>query len=57
MSWATKRFGDSLLVKTADKPVGIRKPTTEVLSGKKFVVLYFSAREFPQHIFFLLFPL
>ena len=45
MSWSTKMFGDSLLVKEEGKPVGVLKPTSEVLSGKKFVVLYFSARE------------
>jgi hypothetical protein len=49
MSWASKMFGETLLVKSDTKPVGEAKPTEEVLSGKKFVVLYFSARAYSLH--------
>ena len=41
MSWATKLFGEKLLVKEGPKIV--EKPTDEALAGRKFVALYFSA--------------
>ncbi len=41
MTWATDLFGPALVVKEDDKAV--EKPTDDVLAGKKFVVLYFSA--------------
>ena len=43
MSWATALFGDQLLTKSDPaKPLGVLKPTEEVLANKKFVLLYFS---------------
>jgi hypothetical protein len=41
MTWATDLFGPTLLTKDGDKVVS--KPTDEVVGGKKFIVLYFSA--------------
>lgn len=41
MTWATDLFGPSLVKKDGDNVV--TKPTDEVVAGKKFVVLYFSA--------------
>jgi thiol-disulfide isomerase/thioredoxin len=44
MEWAIKMFGDTLLTHAdPSKPAGVLKPTAEVLAGKKFVALYFSA--------------
>eukprot|EP01039_Chlorochromonas_danica_P009564 gene9564-10571_t len=44
MSWATERLGERLFVKQQDNPIEIVcHNTEEVLSGKKFVGLYFSA--------------
>jgi hypothetical protein len=41
MSWATELFGPTLLVKEDSKSVS--KSTADVVSGKKFIALYFSA--------------
>ena len=41
MSWAEALFGPKLVVKEGDKAV--EKSTAEVVAGKKFIALYFSA--------------
>lgn len=41
MTWAENTLGSTLLVK--DGASAVEKPTSEVLAGKKYVALYFSA--------------
>jgi len=43
MTWAKKLFGPTLLVKASDGGKPTPMPTEEVLAGKKFVGVYFSA--------------
>lgn len=43
-SWAVKMLGEQLLTQSdPSKPTGTLRPTDQVLAGKKFVLLYFSA--------------
>jgi hypothetical protein len=47
MAWATELFGPELLTHDAGMNEVVKRKTEDVLAGKKFVAIYFSAHWCP----------